>query len=140
MRRTSSAITTAVMIATGLTMGLLPTGIARAGEGGDVQELRREVSRMRAEVQAMSVAIMQANELERQRTARLTKALEEQAAALPADPPPSAPAAPDEGGASPGAPAPTPQAAPASGGSDKGKGASRRRHHKRSGRSHSKGR
>ena len=138
MRRTSSAITTAVMIATGLTMGLLPTGIARAGEGGDVQELRREVSRMRAEVQAMSVAIMQANELERQRTARLTKALEEQAAALPADPPPSAPAAPDEGGASPGAP--TPQAAPASGGSDKGKGASRRRHHKRSGRSHSKGR
>ena len=140
MRRTRTAITTAVMIATALAMGLLPTGIARAGEGNDVQELRREVSRMRAEVQAMSVAIMQANELERQRTARLTKALEEQAAAVPSDPPPSAPAAPDEGGAAPGAPAATPQGAPASGGSDKGKDAPRRRHHKRSGRSHAKGR
>jgi len=129
------------MIATGLATGLLPAAIARAGDGSDVQELRREVSRMRAEVQAMSVAIMQANELERQRTAKLTKALEEQAAAVPSGPPPSAPAAPDEGGAAPSAPAPTPQAAPASGGSDKGKkGASARRHHKRSGRSHSKGR
>lgn len=138
MHRTRTAITTAVMIATALAMGLLPTGIARAGEGSsDVQELRREVSRMRAEVQAMSVAIMQANELERQRTAKLTKALEEQAAAVPSDPPPSAPAAPDEGGAAPSAPAP--QVAPASGGGDKGKGESRRRHHKRSGRSHSKG-
>ena len=128
------------MIATGLAMGLLPTGIARAGEGNDIQDLRREVSRMRAEVQAMSVAIMQANELERQRTAKLTKALEEQAAAVPSDAPLPSTAAPDEGGAAPSAPAPTPQAAPASGGSDKGKGASRRRHHKRSGRSHSKGR
>ena len=91
MRRTSTAITTAVMIATGLTMGLLPTGIARAGEGSDVQELRREVSRMRAEVQAMSVAIMQANELERHRTAKLTKALEEQAAARPGRPAPVSP-------------------------------------------------
>ena len=75
MRRTSSAITTAVMIATGLTMGLLPTGIARAGEGSDIQALRREVNRMRAEVEAMQVAITQANDLERVRNDKLRKAL-----------------------------------------------------------------
>jgi len=127
------------MIATGLVLGLLPKGVARGGDGGDVQELRREVSRMRAEVQAMQVAIMQANELERQRTAKLTKALEEPAAAVPSDPTPSStPGASGDGAAAPGAPAP--QVAPASGGGDKGKGASRRRHHKRSGRSHAKGR
>jgi len=138
MTRTRRTIATAVMIATGLAIGLLPTGTARASDGADIKELRREVSRMRAEVQAMSVAIMQANELERQRTAKLTKALEEQAAAVPADAPPPVPAASDEGGA---APAPlTPQAAPASGSGDKSKGASHRRHHKRSGRSHSKDR
>ena len=140
MSRTRTAIAIAVMIVTGPATGLLPTGIARAGEANDLQDLRREIGRMRAEVQAMQVAIMQANELERQRTAKLTKALEEQAAAVPSDSPPSAPAAPDEGGAAPSAPAPTPQAAPASGGTDKGKGASRRRHHKRSGRTHAKGR
>ena len=142
MTRIRRTIATAVMIATGLAIGLLPAGTARAGDGADIKELRREVSRMRAEVQAMSVAIMQANELERQRTARLTKALEEQAAAVPADAPPPPPAASDESGAAPSAPAPapTPQAAPASGGGDKGKGASHKRHHKRSGRAHSKGR
>ena len=139
MSRTRTATATAVMIATGLAIGLLPTSIARAGEGSDIQDLRREVSRMRAEVQAMSVAIMQANELEKQRTAKLTKALEEQGAAVPSDAPLSPSAAPDEAGAAPSAPAPLPQAAPASGGSEKGKGASHRRHHKRSGRSHSKG-
>ena len=141
MRRSRPAIATAVMIATGLVVGLAPTGVARAGDAGDVQELRREVSRMRAEVQAMQVAIMQANELERQRTAKLTKALQEQAAAVPSDPTPSsAPAASGDGAAVPGAPAPTPRVAPASGSGDKGKAASRRRHHKRSGRSHAKGR
>jgi hypothetical protein len=134
MRRIKTAIATGVMIATGAAIGLLPMGLARAGEGSDVQELRREVSRMRAEVQAMQVAIMQANELERQRTAKLTKALEEQAAAVPSDPPPLAPA-----GDGPAAPAaPTPQVLPASSGGDKGKGAARRKHHKRAGRSHSK--
>jgi hypothetical protein len=127
------------MIATGLVLGLVATGVARAAEAADVQELRREVSRMRAEVQAMQVAIMQANELERQRTAKLTKALEEQAAAVPSDPTPSSAPAGDTA-AAPGAPMPTPQMAPASGGGDKGKGASRRRHHKRSGRSHAKDR
>jgi hypothetical protein len=140
MSRTRTAIATAVMIATALAVGGLPGRIARAGEAGDVQELRREVSRMRAEVQAMQVAIMQANELERQRTARLTKALEEQAAVVPSDPAPPSPAvAPGEGALAPSAPAAAPQIAPASG-SDKAKGASRRRHHKRSGRSHTKGR
>ena len=139
MRRTRTAIATAVMIATALAVGGLPGGVARAGEGGDVQELRREVSRMRAEVQAMQVAIMQANELERQRTARLTKALEEQAAVVPSDPVPSPAAAPGEGAVAPSAPAAAPPVAPASG-IDKGKGASRRRHHKRSGRSHTQAR
>ena len=122
-------------------MGLLPTGIARAWRrSATCRSCGARSAGCARRCRRCQVAIMQANELERQRTAKLTKALEEQAAAVAADPPPSAPAAPDEGGAAPGAPAPTPQAAPASGGSDKGKGASRRRHHKRSGRSHSKGR
>src|SRR4051812_18173336 len=141
MRRSRTSIAIALMIAGGLVLGLMPAGVARAGEAADVQELRREVSRMRAEVQAMQVAIMQANELERQRTAKLTKALEEQAAAVPSDPTPSsAPAASGDGAAAPGAHSPTPQVVPASGSGDKGKAASRRRHHKRSGRSHAKGR
>ena len=134
MSRTRTAIGTAVMIATGLAIGLLPTGAARAGDGADIKELRREVSRMRAEVQAMSVAIMQANELERQRNAKLTKALEEQAATLPPAEP--LPPASSEGDA-PLAPTPTPAAAPAS--SEKaGKGAAHHKRHKRSGRAQSK--
>ena len=138
MSRTRTAIGTAVMIATGLAIGLAPAGFARAGEAADVQELRREVRKMRGEVEAMTVAIMQANELERQRNAKLTKALEEQAAALPpAEPLSPAPSAPSESDA-PLAPTPTPAAGPASGGDKAGKGAAHRKRHKRSGRSQSK--
>src|SRR6188768_1127890 len=138
MSRTRTAIGTAVMIATGLAIGLAPAGFARAGDAADVQELRREVRKMRGEVEAMTVAIMQANELERQRNAKLTKALEEQAAALPpAEPLPPASSAPSESDA-PLAPTPTPAATPASGGDKAGKGAAHHKRHKRSGRSQSK--
>jgi len=134
MSHSRRAIATAVMIATGLAIGLAPTGVARAGDAADVQELRREVRKMRGEVEAMTVAIMQANELERQRNAKLTKALEDQAAALPpAEPLPPAPSEAD----APLAPTPTPAAAPASG--DKaGKGAAHHKRHKRAGRAQSK--
>jgi len=130
------AIATAVLIA-GFALGLLPGGAARASEGNDIQDLRREISRMRAEVEAMQVAITQANDLERQRTERLRKALD-------AQPEPSAPAATTAPASSPAetteppSGTPAPRTAPASDSEDKARGSTKHKRHKRSGRARAK--
>jgi len=122
------AIAAAVMIA-GFAVGLSPRA-ARASEASDIQALRREVNRMRAEVEAMQLAVTQANDLERVRNEKLRKALGEQAEQAP----PAAPAEETEAPAE--APAAPPRAAPASGGEDRG--SAKKKRHKRSGRARSK--
>jgi hypothetical protein len=117
----------------GFVVGLSPSA-ARASEASDIQALRREVNRMRAEVEAMQLAVTQANDLERMRNEKLRKALGEQAEQSPPSTPP--PAAPAEETNAP-APAPAPRAAPASGGEDRGS-PKRNKRHKRSGRARSK--
>ena len=126
------AIATAVMIA-GFVVGLAPAA-AHASEASDIQALRREVSRMRAEVEAMQLAVIQANDLERVRNEKLRKALGEPVdSSAPPAPPPAAPA--EESDAPSGAPAP--RATPASGGEDRG-APKRNKRHKRSGRARAK--
>jgi hypothetical protein len=119
----------------GLAVGLTPAGVARAAETSDVQDLRREVKQLKAEVNALQVVLAETTELERQRSANLTravKATEPSAAAAPsaeAD----APLAPTAAAAS--APA-TPPAAR----EGKAHGSSHKRHNKRSPRSRSRDR
>ena len=133
MSQRRRAIATAVVIA-GFAVGVSPAA-ARASEASDIQALRREVSRMRAEVEAMQLAVTQANDLERVRNEKLRKALGEPGeAAAPAAPPPAAPAEETEAPSAP--PAPAPRAAPASGGEDRG--TTKRKRHKRSGRARAK--
>ena len=132
MSQRRRAIATAVMIA-GFVVGLSPAA-AHASEASDIQALRREVSRMRAEVEAMQLAVTQANDLERVRNEKLRKALGETGeSAPPSAPPPAAPAEESE----PSGTAPAPRAAPASGGEDRGS-SKRNKRHKRSGRARSK--
>ena len=64
--------------------GLLPGGAAWAAEAGEVQEMRREVAQMRGQVQALLSAVTEATELERQRSASLSRAIKEMASAAPA--------------------------------------------------------
>jgi hypothetical protein len=126
------AIATAVLLA-GFAVGLSPAGVARASEGNDIQELRREVSRMRAEVEAIQVAITQANDLERQRTEKLRRALDAQP-----DPSTPAPAAAPAETTEPPSGEPAPRAAPASDSEDKSRGSTKHKRHKRSGRARAK--
>jgi len=140
-----SAIATAALIAVavaGVTSLSPPAAVARPADPKDVQELKREVSQLRAEMQALQAALAETTELERQRTANLTRALKDDAAPVgptSAAPPPAAPAPPAERsepaeGAREAAPA-----APSSGASgDKARKTARQRHHRRSGRSHSR--
>ena len=128
MSQRRRAIAAAVIIA-GFAVGLSPVA-ARASEASDIQALRREVNRMRAEVEAMQLAVTQANDLERVRNAKLRKALGEQAEQAPSSaPPPASPAEESE--------APAPRAVPASGGEERGS-SKRNKRHKRSGRARSK--
>src|SRR5690349_7855691 len=89
VRKTAIAITLASMSA-GLAVGLMPAGMARAAETSDVQDLRREVKKLKAEVNALQTVLAETTELERQRSANLTRAVK---ATEPATAPAGAPSA-----------------------------------------------
>jgi hypothetical protein len=104
MNARKKAIATA--IAVGLATTLVPAAIARAADDGPVQDLRREVSQLRTDVQALRLAVADMAEVDRQQAADLTRALNESAepvdssepaTARPAPPAPAAPAANSEG-------------------------------------------
>jgi hypothetical protein len=123
--------------------GLLMAADARAaGEDKAAQDLRREVSRLRAEVQALRSAIAETTELERQRDANLVRALQDDAGAAswaapsPLDAPAAGNDAADEAREAAPVP-PTPQAVAAAG-DDKGRAVSRRHRHKHARHSHAK--
>ena len=126
-----TAIATAVTIAVAAT-GLAPTGVARAADSSEVQELKREISQMRAEVQALQAVLAEATELERQRSVNLSRAVKESAT-----PAPSAPAGNSEPASAPPEPARA-AAAPSASPSEKTRSTSRHRRHHRSPRSRSK--
>ena len=120
---------TATMIAVFAT-GLLPDE-TWAADASELQELRQEVRQLRADLQTLTAAVAETTELERQRSANLSKAMKEQSA-------PSQPPAPAREVAS-GAGETTPPAAPSVTRDDQGsKKSSRRRRHRRSPRSGSK--
>jgi hypothetical protein len=124
-------------IAIGIMFAVLAAGLAPAADAwaadSDVQELRREVSRLRAETQALQDAIAQTTEMERQRSANLIRAMK--ADAPPAAPPPAAPAPAGEANE---ARQPAAPAAPSVGGEEKRRSKSRHRRHRRSGRHRAK--
>ena len=121
---------TATMIAVFVTTGLLPDD-AWAADASEVQELRQELRQLRADLQTLTAAVAETTELERQRSANLSKAMKEQST-------PSQAPAPAREVAS-GAGETTPPAAPSVTRDDQGsKKSSRRRRHRRSPRSRSK--
>jgi hypothetical protein len=126
------AIATAALIAGLAATGLSPAGVAWAADGSDIQDLRREVSTLRAEVEALQKVIAETTELERQRSANLTRAVRD--SATPAEPAPSA--GTDATTAPPAPPRPTPPAASAD--DDQRPSPARHRRHRRSPRSRSK--
>ncbi|HEY7375174.1 MAG TPA: hypothetical protein VIF57_23635 [Polyangia bacterium] len=138
-----SALATAALIAVaaaGVT-GLSPTvAVARTADPKEVQELKREVSQLRAEMQALTAAIAETTELERQRTANLTRALKDDSGTSQpvAAPSPAAAPAPPAERSEPAdrAREAAPPAAPSGTGGDKSRGNSRHRHKGHSGRSH----
>jgi len=130
MRSRRKAIATAIVV--GLATTLAPTVIARAADNGDVQDLRRQIGQLRAEVQALQVALLaDATALERQRSVKLTKALDESAAPAESGEPAPAAAAP---------PVPAAPTAPAASGESKARKAAHHRHHRRSSRARSRDR
>lgn len=139
MNPRKTAIATVITVAVAAA-GLSPTGVARAADTSEVQELKREINQMRAEVQALQVVLVEATELERQRSVNLARAMKEPAAPPPASAPAgnsepaSAPPEPARA-AAPSAPAPASASASAS---DKSRGATRHRRHRHSPRSRSK--
>ena len=120
---------TATLIAVFAT-GLVPDD-AWAADASEVQELRQELRQLRADLQTLTAAVAETTELERQRSANLSRAMKEQSA--PSQPP--ARATEVASGAGETAPA----AAPSVTRDDQGgKKSSRRRRHRRSPRSGSK--
>ena len=119
-------IAKSIMIAI-LATGLSPAADALAAESAEVQELRREISQLRADTQVLQAALVQAAELD-QRSANLLRAGNEdssQPAALPpAVPAPSSVAVTETR-------SPTTQSAPSSGGDRKVRSKSRHRRHRR---------
>jgi hypothetical protein len=131
----------AMMIAV-LAAGVSPAADAWAGDASELQEMRREVAKLRGQVQALQTVVAEATELERQRAAALTRAMKELSVA-PASGAPAAAAAP------PAAPAPSGDAVtetraapapsmPVTAGDDKPRGSSRQRRHRRAARARSK--
>lgn len=120
---------TATLIAVFATTGLLPDE-AWADDPAEVQELRQEVRQLRADLQTLTAAVAETTELERQRSANLSRAMKEQSS-------PSQPPAPAREVAS-SAGETTPAAAPSVTRDDPGRKSSRRRRHRRSPRSRSK--
>jgi TolA-binding protein len=127
-------IATAALVALFAT-GLSPTTAVWAAEAGDVQDLRLEVGRLRAQLQALQGAIAEVTELERQRDVAVIKTLKEPVAPAhaAAPPPPAAPVAASEAASEARGTTTPPTAAAAS--DDKPRGASRHRRHRRSARS-----
>ena len=120
---------TATMIAVFAT-GLLPDE-AWAADPAEVQELRQEVRQLRADLQTLTAAVAETTELERQRSANLSRAMKEQS--TPSQPPAPAREVASNAGET------TPAAAPSVTRDDQGgKKSSRRRRHRRSPRSRSK--
>jgi len=66
----------------------LPPRTARAAEASDVEEVRRQVHQLEAQVQALRAALSEAAELDRQRAAVITRALKNLPSASEAAPPP----------------------------------------------------
>ena len=58
-----------------IAVGLMVPRLARGGEPSAVEELRREVRQLEAQIQGLRAAITEANELDRQRAAVLSRAL-----------------------------------------------------------------
>jgi hypothetical protein len=116
-------------LATTVMFAVLGTaGAAWAGSGGEVQDLKREVARLRADVQTLQVAMTEAAELERQGAVKISKVLDAEPAAVePAVEPAAAPVASAEVASSGRASA---VAAPAAAADSKTKGSSHRRHHR----------
>lgn len=142
-RRTATATAALIAVAVAGATGLSPTAaVARTADPKEVLELKREMSQLRAEVQALQAALAETTELERQRTANLTRALRDDAAPgapTSAAPPPAAPAPPAERSEpADGAREAAPAAAPSGASGDKTRKTPRQRHHRRSGRAHSK--
>jgi len=125
-RRRQFAIATMIAV---FATGLLPDE-AWAADASEVQELRQEVRQLRADLQMLTAAVAETTELERQRSANLSKAMKEQSA--PSQPP--ARATEVASGAGETAPA----AAPSVARDDQGRKSSRRRRHRRSPRSRSR--
>jgi hypothetical protein len=124
--------------------GLLSAADARAAGNKEVLDLRRELSRLRAEVQALQSAIAETTELERQRDATIVRALKDDpgASSRPEPSPSDAPAASNEAAGDAREAAPPPPPAPATAtiaaGDEKGRATSRRHHHRNAGRSRAK--
>jgi hypothetical protein len=129
MNHRQKQFATATLIAVFAT-GLLPEG-AWAADASEVQELRQEVRQLRADLQTLTAAVAETTELERQRSANLSRAMKEQSA--PSQPP--APAREVASNAGETTPAPAPSVTRDDQG---GKKSSRRRRHRRAPRSGSK--
>lgn len=125
------------MIAVGGVTLLTPIRAVASGTG-EVQDLRREAGRLRAELLALQTALAETTELERQRDANLIRALKDDAPSprASAAPPPPVPVETREPPS--GAPASQPPAAAAPAAPDHARSAPRHRRHRRSGRSRPK--
>ena len=125
-----------------LAAGVSPAADAWAGESSELHEMRREVAKLRGQVQALQTVVAEATELERQRAAALTRAMKE----LSAAPAPGAPAAaaPPPAALAPSGEAatetrtPAAPSAPTVASDDKPRGSSRQRRHRRAARARSK--
>jgi hypothetical protein len=126
-RRTQFAAATMIAV---FGTGLLPDD-AWAADPAEVQELRQELRQLRADLQTLTAAVAETTELERQRSANLSKAMKEQS--TPSQPPARA----TEVASGLGETAP-PSAPSVTRDDQSGKKSSRRRRHRRSPRSRSK--
>ena len=118
----------AAAVAVGLITTLAPTVIARASDDGEVQDLRRQVSQLRNDVQSLQLALADMAEVERQQAVDLTRALNESAAPTERSEPAAAPAAPRA------------PAAPAASSEGKSRKSSHHRHHRHSSRARARDR
>jgi hypothetical protein len=122
-------------IATGILIAIFTFGLAPADAwaADEVQDLRRDVNRLRAEMLALQAALAETTELEYQRDLKITRALRADAPpATPVAPPPSVPAGGSE--AAEEAREPARPATPAASGDGKRRSKSNKRRHRRSGR------
>ena len=99
--------TTKALIAAFAAMLVAMPRVAWGAESSDVEELRREIRQLQAQVQRLSTAIAEAAEFDRQRAALLTRALKNIGSAPAAEAPPARAEAPVS---KPSAPPPAPRA------------------------------